>query len=169
MGVVWWCVKVESQFLHSPSRINSFILPPSSGQCTTVALQFRVSSAVEARLGSKSAIDDWSTSRCQSIQITSNCNRLDRAMLLLAFLDSPSIFRASYDWNGWLHFPSLARCWPPLRLISIFVHGMAILLPSGQDGMEWKHHFFFFGGCCIQVVDLWCNCCSASACIHHKL
>ena len=136
-------------------------------QCTVVALWFRVSSAVEARLGLKSAIDDRSTLCRQSTLITSKCNRLDRAMLLLAFLDSPSVFSASYDWNGWLHFPSLACCRPPLRPISIFVHGMAILLPSGRDRMEWKRHFF--GGYCMQIVDLWCNCCSASACMHHTL
>jgi hypothetical protein len=36
----------------------------------------------------KSAIDNRSTSHCQSTLITSKCDRLARAMLLLAFLDS---------------------------------------------------------------------------------
>ena len=51
-----------------------------------------MSSSIEAQLGSKLAIDDRSTSCCQSTLIASKCDHLDRAMLLLAFLDSPGVF-----------------------------------------------------------------------------
>ena len=51
-----------------------------------------VSSAVEARLGSTYAINNQLTSHCQSTLIASKCDCWDRAMLLLAFLDSPGIF-----------------------------------------------------------------------------
>ena len=33
-----------------------------------------------------------------------------------------------------------------------FVHGTAVLLPSGRDGMEWKRHSFFGGYCNIHVI-----------------
>ena len=46
---------------------------------------------IEARLVSMSVVDDRSTSRCQLTLIASKCDCLDRVMLLLAFLDSPSI------------------------------------------------------------------------------
>ena len=49
-------------------------------------------SAIKAQLGSKSAINDESTSRCHSTLFASKCDHLDRAMLLLALLDSPSVF-----------------------------------------------------------------------------
>lgn len=71
------------------------MLPWSSkvpGECTTAALRFWVGSVMEARLKSTSAIDDWSTSCCQSTLGASKCDHLDGTMLLLAFLASSSIF-----------------------------------------------------------------------------
>ena len=64
-------------------------------------------------------------------------------MLLLAFLDSPSVFFM-------LATIGIVDCTfrrlpvAGLRPVPFpfFVHGTAVLLPSGLDGMEWKCHRF---------------------------
>jgi hypothetical protein len=80
--------KMKGQLFHSPTRIDSFILPWSSKlfwSCSLLPLFF-FEWVLRSRL--ESAIDDWSISSCQSTLITSKCDRLARAMLLLAFLGS---------------------------------------------------------------------------------
>ena len=91
MDVVFRHVKMESQLVRSPTRIDTFILLPSS-KVFCAALWFWASSVIEARLGSMYAINNRLTWQCQSTLIASKCDRLDRTMLLLAFLDYPGVF-----------------------------------------------------------------------------
>ena len=100
--------KKEGQLVDSPTRIDSFMLLWSSELFWVTSLlllfdffRFLASSAINARLGLKSAIDDQSILRCQSTLIASKCHRLDRAMLFFGFLRLLRChFYASYDWNS---------------------------------------------------------------------
>ena len=60
---------------------------------------------------------------------------------------SKCLFRASYDRNSWLHFPSLAHRRPPSRPVSIFCvwNGRFTSIWMGQNGTETSP---FFGGYC---------------------
>ena len=120
----------ECQFVCFPTGIDSFILPWSSKFFWgSVLLQLWLSPAVESRLGSKSAIDDWLTSCCLSTPIASKCDHLDRAMFLLAFLDSPGIFFVL----GTIGIVDCMFCRLPI----------ALLCPSYfyLQSMEWLFYF----------------------------
>ena len=68
---------------------------------------------------------------------------LDRAMLPLAFLDSPSVFFILAT-IGLTALPVTCWCRPLSCLISIF---LCMERPSFSrpDGTEWKHHHYFGG------------------------
>ena len=79
--------------------------------------------------------------------ITSKYNHLDKAMLLLAFLDSSGVF-FMLAMIGIVN--CMFCCLPVAALCPIqfpfAMHGMTVLLPSGRDRTEWKRHqlFIFF-------------------------
>ena len=111
-----------------------------------------------------------STSRCQSTLFASKCDCLDRAMLLLAFLNSPSVFFVLatigiVDYT-FLSLPVASLCPVPFPF---FVHETAILLPSGRDGMERIRHRFFGGYCSLTLffVHEFLKFC-AIKCFHHS-
>ena len=76
-------------------------------------------------------------------------------MLLLAFLGSPSVFfvlaTIGIVTGTFRHLPVAGLRPVPFPF---FVHGTAVLLPSGWDGMEQKRHHFFDGycTCTLQVL-----------------
>jgi hypothetical protein len=65
----------------------------------------------------------------KSIPLASKCDRLDRAMLILAFLDSSGVFfmLATFE---------LLDC----TFCTVLCVGTPILLSSGQGGTERKRH-----------------------------
>ena len=148
------CKKMKGQLVHSLIRIDSFILLQSSKLFWgSSLLWFWVSSAIEARLGLKSAIDNWSTLHCQSTLITSKCDRLDRVMLLLAFLGSWGIIFV-------LATIGIVNCtFRRVGLRSSHFHSCvwetAVLLPSRWDGTERKHHDFFDCYCIYNENLFW--------------
>ena len=143
---------LASRSIHiigSPTRIDSFILPQSSQVFWGNALLplFDFGRVLQSRLDwnqSSCPKVGWSISHCQSILITSKCDHTDRAMRLASTLQV--YFLCDYDWNSWLYVLSFACHCPPLSsalsCFHFFVHETAILLPSGWDGTEWKHHHF---------------------------
>ena len=155
--------KLESQLVRSPSRIDSFILPPSSkvfwGSAPLPLFDF--GQVLRSRLDWDRSLlltNDRSTSRCQSTLIASKCDRLNTSTLLLAFLVSPGVFFVLAMIGivdcTFHHLPVAGLRPVPFDCSmhkKCFVHGTAVLLPSGRDGTEWKHRRFF--GCyCSQSL-----------------
>ena len=139
MGVVCRRVKAESQLVHSPSRMDSFILPLSSKVFWGSALLplFDLGWILRSRLDCYR-----STSHCQSTLIASKCDYLDRSMFLLTFLVSPGVFFV-------LATIGIVDCTfrrqPPPRPVSLFCawNGCFTFIWTGRNRMEWKRHHFF--------------------------
>ena len=149
--------KKEGQLVDSPTRIDSFILLWSSKLFwgSSLLLLFNFEQVLRLKLdcmGLKSALTIDRSCVGQSTLIASNCNRSDRAMLLLALVVS---FHASYDWNSWLHFPS---CWPPPVPFPFLCMGNSrfTFVSTGRNGTKTSP--FFVSYCTIYTSILICTC-----------
>ena len=127
------CKKMKGQLVHSRTRINSFILPRSSKlQFTTAAFRFWASFVVKARMGLKSAIDNRSTSSCQSTLMASKCDQLDR-VILLAFSGSWGvIFMLAMIGNSWLYMSASTLPFP----FFCMGNGCFTSISTGRNGMK---------------------------------
>ena len=128
---------MESQLVRSSTIIDSFILPPSSKDfwSSSLLLLFDFGWVLWSRLDLEVPIDS------DRLQMRS----LGWSDASFGFLRlSKRLFRASYDWNSWLHFPSLACGRPPSRPVSIF-WCMERLFYFHLNRMERKDHRFFGG------------------------
>ena len=140
---------MESHLICSPTRIDSFILPSSSKVFwgSALLLFFDYWRVLRSRL-------DWDRSQLSTIGIANQLRLppnaiawIERCFLWLSQSLQVSFLcqlRLEQSTARSVACPSLS----PARPISIFVHGTAVLLPSGRDGTEWKNVTVFFGCYC---------------------
>ena len=123
------CKKMKaSSFIHSLTRGLESIVLYSHGLlnccravhycCCLILSKFCNQGSTGFEVRYRRSIDRASC--CQSSVITSKCDRLDRTMLLLAFLHSWGVvFVSAMIWNSWLRSVASASTCP----VSIIVYG----------------------------------------------